>query len=262
MEGDGGHRLLDALVELRTAPGAVTSEHHPEHCFRPLPLVLGSWCTAGIDITAFHRGLDLLRPRYAALGLRRLLPLDRVLIGARSARPGAFGGFHHPNQGYRHLQMVSVITVFGDMTEALPTTPDLALLDLLRAYAHDCLHYGSYRRYALRDGQIYRSQYGINYRRPGRTYSSADRPDTAETRNLGVVMEGACDREARRLTGHIATLLGTHCTEGPEGYASFGQRTTRWPTTTPVRSAPTRSTLPTWQRAVPSKTPRRQETTS
>lgn len=112
------------------------------------------------------------------------------------------------------------VTRYGDMETALPTAPDLALLDLLRAYAHDCLHYGSYRRYQLRDGQVIRTQYGINHRRScGRTYSIPDRSDSAITRNLGVVMEGACDREARAITRKAAALHSVEITDRPHRFA-------------------------------------------
>ncbi|MFE7480098.1 hypothetical protein [Streptomyces sp. NPDC057552] len=132
-----------------------------------------------------------------------------MLVGAESVRPGAFGGFHHPDQGYRHLQMLSVITMYGPMEHTVPERPELALLDLLRAYAHDCLHFGSRRRYVDVAGKPTRTQYGINYRRiTGQTYSSADPQGTPHTRNLGVVMEGACDREARRVTRETAARAG------------------------------------------------------
>lgn len=129
-----------------------------------------------------------------------MLPLDRVLVGCESSRPGAFGGFHHPDQGYRHLQLVAVITMYGPMERPNPECPALALLDLLRAYAHDCLHYGSRRRYVEVAGMPVRTQYGINYRRAtGQSYSAADERGSRHTRNIGVVMEGACDREARSI---------------------------------------------------------------
>ncbi|MGH3964528.1 MAG: hypothetical protein ACRDRY_14945 [Pseudonocardiaceae bacterium] len=45
-----------------------------------------------------------------------------------------------------------------------------------------------------------RVRYGINFRRPdGRTYSARDSARATTTRNLGVVMEGATDREAQSI---------------------------------------------------------------
>ncbi|MFF0183574.1 hypothetical protein [Streptomyces sp. NPDC005244] len=168
----------------------------------------------------FHHGMTVLRPRYAALGLRDLLPLERVMVGSASQRAGAFGGFHHPNQGYRHLQMRALITMYGDMRGDVPTVPELAVLDLLRAYAHDCLHYGSCRRYLMRGGEVVRTQYGINYRQPnGRTYSAPDVPGSPTTRNIGTVMEGACDREARSITRQVAAAHGVEYRDGVDGFA-------------------------------------------
>ncbi|MGC5364309.1 hypothetical protein ACPXCE_22005 [Streptomyces sp. DT24] len=163
----------------------------------------------GIDTTPFHTGIELASNRYAAYGLAKTLPLERVLVGCDSSRVGAFGGFHHPDQGYRHHQMVAVITMYGPMERRDPERPALALLDLLRAYAHDCLHYGSRRRYVEVAGVPVRTQYGINYRRAtGQSYSAADQRGSHHTRNLGIVMEGACDKEARAITRQAAERFG------------------------------------------------------
>lgn len=162
-------------------------------------------------------GLRRARIRYAEFGLDQLLPLDRVLVGAESARTGAWGGFHHPDQGYRHMQMAAVITMYGPMHRPVPADPGLAMLDVVRAYAHDSLHYGSARRYLLVDGRVMRTQYGINWRRPdGRSYSAVDPDGAHHTRNLGTVMEGACDREARRITRYIAGRFGIVSPDSPD----------------------------------------------
>ncbi|WP_181923574.1 hypothetical protein [Streptomyces inhibens] len=199
------------------ADSSELTARHPDHTFRSAPDRLTQWQASGVDTAVFHSGLYAARCRYAELGLSQMMPLDRVLVGAESARAGAFGGFHHPDQGYRHLQMLSVVTMYGPMQHAStparqhasPQRPELALLDLLRAYAHDCLHYGSRRRYVDVGGKPTRTQYGINFRRTtGQSYSAADPQGTPHTRNLGVVMEGACDREARRITRETAARAG------------------------------------------------------
>ncbi|MFD4956506.1 hypothetical protein [Streptomyces sp. NPDC058451] len=211
-------RLLDRLIELRTTD-TLTGDH-PNVTFLSLPMALRRWGEAGVDVGPFLYGLAILRPRYAALGLSRLLPLDRVLYGIQSTDSGAFGGFHHPNQGYRHAQMRALITAYGPMNTGLPERPVLAALDLLRAYAHDCLHYGSYRSYRLRGDEVVRSQYGVNFRRhDGRTYSAPDLAGSPTTRNLGVVMEGACDREARAITRAAALQCGIQQPDGVDRFA-------------------------------------------
>lgn len=162
----------------------------------PLPALLESGL---IDTGVFRVGHSVIAARYERLGVRGLLPLERVWAGTRSvAAPGslhAWGGFHHPGQGYRHIQMDAVVTVYGDLTSKVPASPQLAALDLVRSYAHDCLHYATFRRYRLSDrGEVVRAQYGINFRQPdGRTYSVPDVPGDGPTRNLGILMEGATD---------------------------------------------------------------------
>jgi hypothetical protein len=69
----------------------------PEVTGRPLPDLLA---TGSIDADVFSTGYDIMAGRYEQLGIRALLPLERVWIGTRSAaRPGTargHGGFHHP----------------------------------------------------------------------------------------------------------------------------------------------------------------------
>jgi hypothetical protein len=183
----------------------------PDVTGRPLPVLLG---TGIIDKDLFSAGYDIMAGRYERLGVRALLPLERVWVGTRSAvAPGsarALGGFHHPVQGYRHIQMDAAVTVFGDLTGRTQGSPQSAALDLIRSYAHDCLHYATFRRYRLTDrGEIARVQYGINFRHPdGRTYSAPDDPGDGPTRNLGIVMEGATDAEATAIAGQAAASCG------------------------------------------------------
>ena len=187
---------------------------------RPLPDVLG---TEVIDADVFHTGYAIMAARYEQLGIRALLPLERVWVGTRSAAgPGTArsnGGFHHPAQGYRHIQMDAAVTVFGDLTGQTPASPQAAALDLVRSYAHDCLHYATFRRYRLTDrGEIARVQYGINFRQPdGRTYSAPDTPGDGPTRNLGIVMEGATDAEATAIARQAAQSCGITGTDVEAG---------------------------------------------
>ena len=173
----------------------------------PLPELLG---TGLIDKDVFSVGHAVMAARYDRLGVRAPLPLQRVWVGTRSAAaPGsvrAWGGFHHPAQGYRHIQMDAAVTVFGDLAGRTPVSPQSAALDLVRSYAHDCLHYATFRRYRLTGrGEIARVQYGINFRQPdGRTYSAADAPVDGPTRNLGILMEGATDAEATTIARQTA----------------------------------------------------------
>ncbi|OIK24873.1 hypothetical protein [Streptomyces malaysiense] len=192
---------MAALAALRADVSPLTAKH-PAHVFRPLPKMLGRWEADGIDTGPFHAGVEIAGRRYAGYGLTKLLPFDRVLIGCESSRPGAFGGFHHPDQGYQHLRMAAVITMYGPLEGRSPERPALALLDLLRAYAHDCLHHGSRRRYVEVAGTPVRTQYGIDHHRVnGGPYPAAG------PRGVRILMEGACDREARSVTRRVAEHL-------------------------------------------------------
>ena len=108
----------------------------------------------------------------------RVMDFEPCVAGpASAARPGtarSYGGFHHPAQGYRHVQMDAAVTVYGDLAGRVPVCPQSAALDLVRSYAHDCLHFATFRRYRLTDrGEIARVQYGINLRHlDGCTYSA------------------------------------------------------------------------------------------
>jgi hypothetical protein len=106
--------------------------------------------------------------------------------------------------------MDAAVTVYGDLTGRTQGSPQSAALDLIRSYAHDFLHYATFRRYRLTDrGEIARVQYGINFRHSdGRTYSAPDDPGDGPTRNLGIVMEGATDAEATGIAGQTAASCG------------------------------------------------------
>ncbi|MGH3720637.1 MAG: hypothetical protein ACRDRI_17680 [Pseudonocardiaceae bacterium] len=213
--------IFDRLAALRATPRL--HDDHPDVAFSRMPDVLQSPL---IDRDVFQTGWDIISRRYSALGLHRLLPPERVWVGTHSVSPApAFGGFHHPGQGYRHLQAAAIITAYGDLSGRTFWTPDLTALDLLRSYAHDCLHYGSYRRYGLpkAGGGVDRVRYGINFRRPdGRTYSARDGAGATTTRNLGVVMEGATDREARSIARQAA--VDTSVRHPPRGVNYFAFR--------------------------------------
>lgn len=203
-------QLKRQLTAIRTAPAL--ADAHPElSCIQLSTLIAEQTRAPGMEL--FRAGVKIAEHRYAQLGLTDLLPPERVWIGITSRDPGAFGGYHYPRQGYRHWQMAAIITRYGHLNGRQSITSPLAGLDLLRAYAHDCLHFGSYRVYqwhpTVCQPRISRTRYGINFRRPdGRTYSAPDEPRSATTRNLGIVMEGATDKEARSITRQTAEHAG------------------------------------------------------
>ncbi|MBB4915075.1 hypothetical protein [Streptosporangium saharense] len=206
----GSETDRDEIIGHLTAARALhtLNQDHPAVTFSLL-----SWVLLMGDETVkavVRTGMDLMKERYRLLGLNRFLPTDRVWVGTRSTTQGAFGGFHYPNQGYRHVQMAALITRFGCLNERDAENLAQAGLDLLRAYAHDCLHFGSFREYArTSEGEVYRSCYGVNRRREdGVSYSVRDAQGAQSTRNLGVIMEGATDMEAATIARETAARLG------------------------------------------------------
>jgi hypothetical protein len=168
-------------------------------------------------------GYAIMAARYEQLGIHPLLPLERVWAGTGSAaRPGTargHGGFHHPAQGYRHIQMDAAVTVFGDLTGRDPASPQAAALDLVRSYAHDCLHYGTFRRYRLSDrGEIARVQYGINLGRFARTVTLRYRALLSE---LDASPADAHSQVvAAMISGHLAPLQAwLDARHGPGSFA-------------------------------------------
>ncbi|GAB2704156.1 hypothetical protein [Kitasatospora kifunensis] len=227
LTGDLAERAELAHLLAGRRSTAALDQAHPHVTFSLLHWVLDTW----VDEPArevFRRGAALLADRYRELGLHQLLPIDRVWVGVRSTQPDAFGGFHYPNQGYRHVQLASVITRYGRLSDPRLASAELVALDLIRSYAHDCLHWGSFREYRLQDGQPIRSRYGINWRDPqGRTYSAPDPDDAVSTRNLGIVMEGATDREARTIAATVADHLGLAERIAPPDRLAFRDTTGR-----------------------------------
>lgn len=208
--------ILTRLTRFRRQPEQALklSETHPALSFRTLDAVVRTLD----DRAVFDLGVELARERFAALGLASLLPMDRVFVGVVSTVP-AHGGFNYPLHpyppGYRYVQAAAVITRYGDLHGTTTPAPGLTALDLVRAYAHDCLHYGTFRSYRLGTTGTHRSQHGINFRREdGRTYSARDATGSASTRNLGVIMEGAIDREATAPARATAAAAKVACPPG------------------------------------------------
>lgn len=215
------HHLRSRLTQYRSDPQPAPL---PGITFRPLPDVLASGLA---DLDLFRAGYEITRQRCHLLGIPLMLPLSRVFTGitadAVPGSTGCSGGFHHPGQGYRHLQMTATITVYGDLLTPVPASPQAIALDLVRSYAHDCLHYGTYRRYQLTPaGEIARVQHGINFRHlDGRTYSAPDPPHATSTRNLGIVMEGATDTEATAIARRTAITAGLDHMDGPPSTSAW-----------------------------------------
>lgn len=172
-----------------------------------------------IDQDLMKQGFDRVDEKLSIYGDLHPMPLDRVWVGiGRTTPDNSYGGFHHPNQGYRHIQECAILSVAGSMT-----FPGLAVwlasIELLKAYTHDTMHYNSFRTYRRLPEELdaipaggfpfYRMQYGINFRKwDGKSYSDKDPVKRVTTRNLGVIMEAAVDRFAQEIVFDLASSKG------------------------------------------------------
>lgn len=221
--------IYDRLARFRTDPRRTLklAEKYPNLTFTTLADLLDD--LPGRDL--FASGVELARDRFADLGQTGLLPFERVFVAVASTSP-AWGGFHHrllsyradddtQTPGYRYVQAAAVTSRYGDLFGDTPAAPGIAGLDLLHAYVHDCFHYLTFRSYRLGAAGVHRNQHGVNFRREsGSTYSARDPHGSASTRNLGIVMEGAFDREATAIVRKTADRMGiTAPADGIDHYA-------------------------------------------
>lgn len=132
--------------------------------------------------------------------------LRDCLVPGHPARP------LHPGVGPPFARVPLLVRPEGARAARRPPAPGVAGLDLIRAYTHDCFHWGTFRSYRLGTTGIHRNQHGINFRREnGSSYSARDPHGSASTRNLGVIMEGAFDREATAVVRDVAAITGIPC---------------------------------------------------
>jgi hypothetical protein len=104
--------LLAQLTALRTHPRP--ERMLPGLSFTTLAELLDTR-PASLDPDVLHAGYTATIGRYTELGINACLPPSRTWIATESADPAAF---HYPGQGYRHLQMATVITRYGPPTAA------------------------------------------------------------------------------------------------------------------------------------------------
>lgn len=206
--------IQQELQAYREEPDRYVSERHPLVSFVTLHTLAHDPAYAPLVSQPFlHDAFDFLACRLHEYGIGSPLDTMRVWIGV-AAHPDAnfFGGFYHPDQGYRYLQQIAVTSLSGALSSH-PVDRMLRTLELLRAYVHDTLHHHTYRLFfpIPSGGQItqhfYRMQYGINFRRwDGQSYSARDAVSSTTTCNLGNIMEAATDRFAHEFVLALAKM--------------------------------------------------------
>lgn len=113
------------------------------------------------------------------------------------------GGFHDPRSlGYQYWYHASFVVALNNKT----ISPTIRTLEMVRNFLHDCLHHSTFRSYRRamrvpaispsiakhRVPEVYREQYGINFRnQDGLSYSSPElTARSPEAINLNLLMDG------------------------------------------------------------------------
>jgi hypothetical protein len=251
--------ILNRLTRFRTDPerSLRLAEKYPHLTFTTMDEAVAG--LSETDAEVFTVGLELARDRFAEFGEGEMIPHERVFVAVGATVP-VRGGFHHrllperqmddtQSPGYRYVQAAAVISRYGDLFDDEPSAPGLTGLDLVRAYVHDCHHYLTFRSYRLGATGIHRNQHGINFRREsGSTYSARDPEGSPTTRNLGVVMEGAFDREATAVARLVAARCGIECP--PDGIDFYTFRNATGDSLTALNDDPWLRSMNGYTRAV------------
>ena len=127
---------------------------------------------------------------------------DRCYI-ARPPEIDALGGFHDPRSlGYQYWYHASFVVTLNEWW----VSKNLRTVELVRNFLHDCFHHSTFRSFRRairiptkspsvakhRVPEVYREQYGINFRnQDGLSYSSPELTlHSPETINLNLLMDG------------------------------------------------------------------------
>lgn len=130
------------------------------------------------------------------------VPLEKCYIAERSG-PNTFGGFHDGKSlGYQYWHEASFTMTLNSSL----FSREMRTIELARNYIHDCLHHSTFRSFRRafrtpaetrtkakhRTPEIYREQYGINFRdKDGFSYSSANLTEQVPNAiNLNLLMDG------------------------------------------------------------------------
>ncbi len=185
----GNIRKLDP-IEITTIPNAV---HLDDACVAEI-----------ISLDQFrsvaYRCLEQMRQRYEI----NINPItESRYYTALPPEEDVVGGFHDTRSlGYQYWYHASFVAALN----ARKVSVEIRTLEIVRNFLHDCLHHSTFRSYrrALRVPatspgaakhrvpEVYREQYGINFRnRDGLSYSLPELTDRSpETINLNLLMEG------------------------------------------------------------------------
>jgi hypothetical protein len=137
------------------------------------------------ESSLFRVGLEAAADHLTQIGVEAIPP-DRYVLYDPEGNDGL--GFHSRfATGFRYLDLVGHAVLMRPPA----LSPELCAADAIRSYIHDSLHNATFRSFRIgSSGEVYREQYGVNFRREdGISYSA---PTLSGTRgiNLNLLMDG------------------------------------------------------------------------
>ncbi|KKU58017.1 MAG: hypothetical protein UX81_C0026G0004 [Parcubacteria group bacterium GW2011_GWA2_47_12] len=142
---------------------------------------------------------------------------------AQPTEADTIGGFHDPRSlGYQYWYHASFVLTLNERL----VLKEIRTLELIRNFLHDCFHHSTFRSYRRamrfpaastgiskhRVPEVYREQYGINFRdKDGCSYSSAELTrHSPETINLNLLMDGVVIMVVSELMHNANKWLPAH----------------------------------------------------
>ena len=151
----------------------------------------------GVDWALFEKITQEAERHFKAIDLNfSLMREDRYLVA--KAKEGSIGGFYgRPVGGYYYMNDLAFGTL---LSEEKAQSEKLRTLEFARDYLHDSLHSCTFRTFRLDAdiGNVFRHQYGINFRNPnGNSYSAPNLNEKSpEAVNLNTWMDALVHMQA------------------------------------------------------------------
>ena len=137
------------------------------------------------ESSLFRVGLEAAAEHMRQIGVEPIPP-DRFVLYDPQGNDGL--GFHSRfATGFRYLDLVG----HAVLVRPLVLSPALCAADALRSYIHDSLHNATFRSFRIgSSGEVFREQYGVNFRREDGISYSAPTLSGSRTINLNLLMDG------------------------------------------------------------------------
>lgn len=137
------------------------------------------------ESTLFRLGIEAATAWMRDLGVEPI-PLDRYVLYDPDGNDNH--GFHSEfATGFRYLDLVG----HAVRVSAPELSVTLCMADALRCYIHDSLHNATFRSFRLgANGEVFREQYGVNFRRENGVSYSAPAANESGHINLNLLMDG------------------------------------------------------------------------